>query len=635
MKPREKAVMEPVDIVAEALDRSLMNLGIEPSRFRSLPLMQRRLAIKEAVFNTASQKLRDLDWLEERSGFHESRLADFSHSEILQHQASVDALVAMVCLGEMRYAQPLVTYMSFPEPRWRILIEPVLRAISEQTVSEPVYRLPSLAEVRKWRLWTASESTQSGLSDYSERLMERMGARVVGQREAPRRVHRNYYQPAKSRTIVAHRWRYFDSALADYCASLLYPEIRSASFDRFLELLDGLLRDNPQAAHTDTLSACIRDGIAESGVSLARFRWHVLSQVSTEAIQPQTWMTIFDALKRSVEDRRWANAIARKIAGEDISRQLLILLSDALICSVRDSYVFRTVLLIDNLDSWSSAALPVAEHLKPRIWKTLLGWLERILGWETESLCVLGSEDPENRDHLAALLAARFRKNSDSMRRVERTMGSADAAFSEFGTKLVTMRRMRSKLARTFSEDPNVDIHSLTVEYSRILDWYAREIARLAQDALGMPLLANVASGLPLATSTSLGSADQASAPRTRRAGRVVHRVDAGQAAPVRPSFSSGDLTVNFAERRVTIGGREVKLTPTEYRLLQELVRNADKVLTHDHLLNKVWGPEYREERGYLRVYAGRLRAKLESDPAGPSLILNVPGVGYTFVSAE
>ncbi len=115
----------------------------------------------------------------------------------------------------------------------------------------------------------------------------------------------------------------------------------------------------------------------------------------------------------------------------------------------------------------------------------------------------------------------------------------------------------------------------------------------------------------------------------------VLRRVDAAQGTPVPPSFSSGDVAVNFAERRVTVAGREVKLTPTEYRLLQELVLNADTVLTHDHLLNRVWGPEYRDEREYLRVYAGRLRAKLEADPADPSHIVNVPGVGYTFVRAK
>ncbi len=71
-------------------------------------------------------------------------------------------------------------------------------------------------------------------------------------------------------------------------------------------------------------------------------------------------------------------------------------------------------------------------------------------------------------------------------------------------------------------------------------------------------------------------------------------------------------------------------MTPTEYALLQELVLNAGKVLSHTHLLNKVWGPEYREDTQYLHVFVRRLRAKLEPDPANPG-IMTVPGVGYQF----
>jgi two-component system KDP operon response regulator KdpE len=72
-------------------------------------------------------------------------------------------------------------------------------------------------------------------------------------------------------------------------------------------------------------------------------------------------------------------------------------------------------------------------------------------------------------------------------------------------------------------------------------------------------------------------------------------------------------------------------LTPTEYTLLQEFTLNAGKVLTHTHLLNKVWGPEYREEREYLHVFIRRLRAKLEPDPTNPKCIMTAPGVGYQF----
>ena len=111
----------------------------------------------------------------------------------------------------------------------------------------------------------------------------------------------------------------------------------------------------------------------------------------------------------------------------------------------------------------------------------------------------------------------------------------------------------------------------------------------------------------------------------------VMRRTETAGSIPTQPSFASGDLKINFVERRVTVAGKEVKLTPTEYKLLQELVLNANKVLTHGMLLGKVWGPEYGEEREYLRVFIGRLRRQLEPDPESPRYIVTIPGVGYQF----
>jgi len=113
----------------------------------------------------------------------------------------------------------------------------------------------------------------------------------------------------------------------------------------------------------------------------------------------------------------------------------------------------------------------------------------------------------------------------------------------------------------------------------------------------------------------------------------VFRRTQAIGTIPTQPSFTSGDLEINFAQRGVTVAGKEVKLTPTEYQLLQELVLNKGKVLTHTHLLNKVWGLEYREERQYLHVFIRRLRAKLEPDLTNPRYIITLPGVGYQFKS--
>jgi len=93
-----------------------------------------------------------------------------------------------------------------------------------------------------------------------------------------------------------------------------------------------------------------------------------------------------------------------------------------------------------------------------------------------------------------------------------------------------------------------------------------------------------------------------------------------------------GRLKIDFDRREVWVEGKLVKLHPTEYRLLYHLVQNAGWVVTHDQILAKVWGYEYRDEPHYVRLYVNYLREKLEEDPANPKYILTERGVGYRFV---
>jgi two-component system KDP operon response regulator KdpE len=95
------------------------------------------------------------------------------------------------------------------------------------------------------------------------------------------------------------------------------------------------------------------------------------------------------------------------------------------------------------------------------------------------------------------------------------------------------------------------------------------------------------------------------------------------------PVFSWDELTVDLAHRRVTVDGREVQLTPTEYDLLRALVTHAGKVLTHSQLLRQVWGVAYVQESHLLRVNISNLRRKIEREPARPRYIITEPGVGY------
>jgi two-component system, OmpR family, KDP operon response regulator KdpE len=112
---------------------------------------------------------------------------------------------------------------------------------------------------------------------------------------------------------------------------------------------------------------------------------------------------------------------------------------------------------------------------------------------------------------------------------------------------------------------------------------------------------------------------------------RAVRR-RAGERAGAEPaSISIGDLSIDFARRRVTVGGREVHLTPIEYDLLRTMVLNAERVLTHRQLLTAVWGAEYAEDTHTLRVHLANLRNKIEADPARPRYIQTEPRIGYRF----
>ena len=102
---------------------------------------------------------------------------------------------------------------------------------------------------------------------------------------------------------------------------------------------------------------------------------------------------------------------------------------------------------------------------------------------------------------------------------------------------------------------------------------------------------------------------------------------------PVRnaPDFMAGDLAINFHSRQVTVRGEPVKLTPVEYKLLSHLVRNAGRVVSHQSLINQIWGEEYGATTAQLKVFISRLRSKIETKD-GPRYIETERGLGYRFI---
>lgn len=111
----------------------------------------------------------------------------------------------------------------------------------------------------------------------------------------------------------------------------------------------------------------------------------------------------------------------------------------------------------------------------------------------------------------------------------------------------------------------------------------------------------------------------------------VLRRTEAKAPATTSEIVVDDELRINFDQRKVIVRGKEVTLRPTEYRLLYQLVTNAGKLLTHETLLSRVWGPEYRDEDQYVRLYITYLRQKIEKDPRNPKYILSERGLGYRF----
>jgi two-component system KDP operon response regulator KdpE len=115
------------------------------------------------------------------------------------------------------------------------------------------------------------------------------------------------------------------------------------------------------------------------------------------------------------------------------------------------------------------------------------------------------------------------------------------------------------------------------------------------------------------------------------RARAAVRRVQPEGPSPVVTRY--GDLEIDLARRLVTRGGEQIHLTPTEYGLLEALVTNPGKLLTHQWLLRKVWGQGYGTETTYLRTYVRALRKKLGDDAQAPAMIVTEPGVGYRWIA--
>ncbi|HET9531038.1 MAG TPA: response regulator transcription factor [Blastocatellia bacterium] len=162
------------------------------------------------------------------------------------------------------------------------------------------------------------------------------------------------------------------------------------------------------------------------------------------------------------------------------------------------------------------------------------------------------------------------------------------------------------------------------------------EVCRRIREFSSVPIIVLSAKGSEAdkITALDLGADDYVTKPfsldellaRVRAVLRRSHATEANEAV-----LKVGDLVIDVDERRVTVAGTEVRLTPKEFDVLKYLVRSSGKVVTHRALLQAVWGSESSEQTEYLRVFINQLRRKIEPDPQHPRYILTEPWVGYRF----
>ena len=188
-------------------------------------------------------------------------------------------------------------------------------------------------------------------------------------------------------------------------------------------------------------------------------------------------------------------------------------------------------------------------------------------------------------------------------------------------------------LRRVFSSRPNLVL--LDANMPR-MDGY--ELCRRIRDMSSIPVIMVTvnADASDLLRGFDLGADDYMTKPvefpeLVARITAVLRRVDSGISDEGPENFRNGEVEVDWRSHQVYVRGERVKLSPTEFRLLSCLIKNRGWIVTHEQLLQKVWGPHYVGDKSFVKLYIRYLRRKIEEDPCEPRLILTERGVGYRY----
>lgn len=205
------------------------------------------------------------------------------------------------------------------------------------------------------------------------------------------------------------------------------------------------------------------------------------------------------------------------------------------------------------------------------------------------------------------------------------------------GYQVVEVSTAREGLAQAAGRNPDVILLDLGLP-----DGDGLEVVRKLRAAMPTPIIVISARGREhdKVRALDLGADDYLTKPfgipeLMARIRVALRHAATPLAAPPIPIFRTAGVSVDLIRREVRREGHPVHLTPTEYRLLSTLIRQAGRVVTHRQLLREVWGPNAQDQPHYLRVYMGQLRHKLETDPARPRLLVTEPGVGYRLREGE
>jgi hypothetical protein len=467
-----------IEAISYAFKRSLEDLGIEPVRFHAIPPQQRKLAIREAIYNITGQKITEIDFLLDRSDFQSKQLGDFSPEQIRQHKTVIDALIAMVCLGDTTFIRPLITYLSFPEPRWPIFIEPVLRAVLKKSIHGPIYRLPTEEERFKWRIWALKQITKTTLEDYSPILLSQIGDEEI------RWDHFSSSDSSDSSWLVLKddifkpKSKYYNYSDANFCTYNLFPSLKNHNFTVFVKLLDNFIKENPNKTNYDTISACIKDTISELDLSSKSLKNNYLNVIDDKELSPMTFVVLFWGLDFT-KNRILANKLSRKIAGEDSNHFIITTMSDIFTKSENINAIHRYAKVFKNFDEFSDNNRDALFELAPIIYVNLIRWIVYIFTSEIESISILGCENPLKRKNLFPHITMQFEFNNKSLMKLIEIKKSLNSNCQEFGCKILELYEDRQEFKKSFLDNDEITTTLLTLEYQKMINSWLSEFTEL------------------------------------------------------------------------------------------------------------------------------------------------------------